>query len=90
MNNFLNELELSKNKAIKRLDVTLKDAKFETIKILLKENKKHTNDEIAEEIKKKTKSLDCEVSVSSSSMDTTSLGGSGINIMVKVDNLDKL
>ena len=58
--------------------------------ILLKENKKHTNDEIAEEIKKKTKSLDCEVSVSSSSMDTTSLGGSGINIMVKGDNLDKL
>lgn len=37
MNNFLNELELSKNKAIKRLDVTLKDAKFETIKLLLKE-----------------------------------------------------
>ncbi len=41
--------------------------------IILKENKKHSNDEIAEEIKKKTKSLDCEVSVSSSSMDTTSL-----------------
>ncbi|WP_455538811.1 efflux RND transporter permease subunit [Terrisporobacter sp.] len=58
--------------------------------IILKDDKKHTNDEIAKEIKKKTKSLDCEVSVSSSSMDTSSLGGSGINIMVKGDNLDKL
>ena len=58
--------------------------------IILKEDKKKTNDEISDEIKNKTKSLDCEVSVSSSTMDTTSLGGSGINIMVKGDDLDKL
>ena len=58
--------------------------------IILKDNKKKTNDQIAQEIKTKTQSLDCEVSVSSSSMDTSSLGGSGLNIMVKGDNLNKL
>lgn len=58
--------------------------------IILKEDKKHTNKEIGEEIKKKTKYLDCEIEVSSSTADTTSLGGSGINIMVKGDDLDQL
>lgn len=58
--------------------------------IILKDDKKKSNDEISEEIKEKTKSLDCEVTVSSSSMDTSSLGGSGLNIMVKGDSLDKL
>lgn len=58
--------------------------------IILKDNKKKSNDQIAEEIKKKTNSLDCEVSVSSSSMDMSSLGGSGLNIMVKGDDLDEL
>lgn len=58
--------------------------------IILKDDKKHTNDEIAEEIKKKTKDIDCKISVASSSMDTTSLGGSGINVMIKGDDLDKL
>ena len=58
--------------------------------IILKDDKKRTNDEIAEEIKEKTKSLDCKVDISSSSMDTSSLGGSGINIIIKGDDLDKL
>ena len=58
--------------------------------IILKDNKKKSNDQIAEEIKTKTNSLDCEVSVSSSSMDMSSLGGSGLNIMVKGDDLDEL
>lgn len=57
--------------------------------IILKDDKKKSNDEISEEIKEKTKSLDCEVTVSSS-MDTSSLGGSGLQIIVKGDDLDKL
>lgn len=58
--------------------------------IILKDDKKKSNDKISEEIKEKTKSLDCEVTVSSSSMDTSSLGGSGLQIIVKGDDLDKL
>ncbi|UPA30308.1 efflux RND transporter permease subunit [Terrisporobacter glycolicus] len=58
--------------------------------VILKDDKKKTNDEISEEIKEKTKSLNCEVTVSSSSMDTSSLGGSGLKIIVKGDNLDEL
>lgn len=58
--------------------------------IILKEDKKKTNDEISDEIKEKTKDLDCEVNVSSSSMDTSSLGDSGLQIMVKGDDLNQL
>ncbi|MDZ4910272.1 acriflavin resistance protein, partial [Clostridium perfringens] len=58
--------------------------------VILKDDKKKTNDEISEEIKEKTKSLNCEVTVSSSSMDTSSLGGSGLQIIVKGDDLDEL
>ncbi|MEG0051032.1 MAG: efflux RND transporter permease subunit [Terrisporobacter sp.] len=58
--------------------------------IILKEDKKSSNNEISSEIKKKTKSLDCDVNITSSSMDTSALGGSGIQIIVKGDDLDKL
>lgn len=58
--------------------------------VILKEDKKKTNDEISEEIKEKTRSLNCEVTVSSSSIDTSSLGGSGLKIIVKGDDLDEL
>ncbi len=58
--------------------------------VILKDDKKKTNDEISEEIKEKTKSLNCEVTVSSSSMDTSSLGESGLQIIVKGDDLDEL
>ena len=57
--------------------------------VILKDSKKKTNDEISEEIKEKTKSLNCEVTISSS-MDTSSLGGSGLQIIVKGDDLDEL
>ncbi len=58
--------------------------------IILKDDIDKSNDDIAKEIKEKTKSLDCEVSVSSSSMDTSAIGGSGLQIIVKGDDLDKL
>ena len=58
--------------------------------IILKEDKKLSNKEISTLIKDKTKSLDCDIDISSSSMDTSSLGGSGIQIIVKGDDLNKL
>ena len=58
--------------------------------IILKDDKKKSNDEIAEEIKEKTKNLDCKVSVSSSSMDMSALGGSGLKVVIKGDDLDEL
>lgn len=58
--------------------------------IILKEDKKKSNEEICDEIKEKTKSLDCDISIASSSMDTSSLGGSGLSIIVKGDELDEL
>ena len=58
--------------------------------IILNEDKKLSNKEISTLIKDKTKSLDCDIDISSSSMDTSSLGGSGIQIIVKGDDLNKL
>lgn len=58
--------------------------------ILLKDKKKHTNKQIKNEILKKTKPFDCEVDVQESSMDMSALGGSGISIEVKGNDLEKL
>lgn len=58
--------------------------------ILLKENKKKTNHQIKTDILKKTKKYDCIVEVQESSMDMSALGGSGISIEVKGNDLDKL
>jgi HAE1 family hydrophobic/amphiphilic exporter-1 len=58
--------------------------------VLLKEKKKHTNKEIKKEILKKTKKFDCEVEVQESSMDMRALGGSGISVQIKGNDLNKL
>lgn len=58
--------------------------------VLLKDNKKHTNKEIKKQILDKTKKFDCEVDVQESSMDMSALGGSGISIEIKGNDLDKL
>lgn len=58
--------------------------------ILLKEKKKKTNKEIKNEILKRTKKFDCEILVQESSMDMSALGGSGISIEVKGNDLEKL
>ena len=58
--------------------------------VLLKEKKKHTNKEIKKEILKKTKKFDCEVEVQESSMDMSVLGGSGISVQIKGNDLNKL
>lgn len=58
--------------------------------VLLKEDKKLSSKEIANIITEKTKDLNAKIKVNSSNMDMSALGGSGINVIVKGDNLDKL
>lgn len=58
--------------------------------VLLKEGKKLSSKEIANIITEKTKDLNAKIKVNSSNMDMSALGGSGINVIVKGDNLDKL
>lgn len=55
-----------------------------------KEDKTHTNQEIADMILDKTKDMDCEISVSASSMDMSALMTSGVSIQIQGKDLDKL
>lgn len=61
-----------------------------SIYLLLKEDKKLTGDELAEEILKRTGDIPCEVNVSTQSMDMSALGGSGIQVRIKGRELDQL
>lgn len=61
-----------------------------TMYVLLQEDIKRTNDDIKNEMLEKTKDINCEVSVESSSMDMSALMGSGMTIQVKGKDLDKL
>ncbi len=56
--------------------------------IMLKENKNQSDAEVASQIVEKTKDLDCEINVQTSNMDMSSLGGSGISVMIKGRELD--
>jgi HAE1 family hydrophobic/amphiphilic exporter-1 len=58
--------------------------------ILLDENTSRTNKEIQKDIEDKTKDLDCELSISTSTMDLSSLGESGISVQIKGKDLDEL
>ncbi len=57
---------------------------------LLKEDKKLTNQELKDEILTLTEDMEAEIEVSTSSMDMSALGGSGITIMIKGRDLDRL
>ena len=57
---------------------------------LLKEDKKLTNQELKNEILKITEDMEAEIEVSTSSMDMSALGGSGITIIIKGRDLDRL
>ncbi len=57
---------------------------------ILKENPKLSNKEIQKEIERLTKDIDGEVTVSTSNMDMSALGSSGVNIQIKGKELDKL
>lgn len=58
--------------------------------LLLDEDKTRSNKAIAKDLQKAGEDLDCEVSVTASSMDMSALGGSGIQLQVKGDDLDTL
>ncbi len=61
-----------------------------SIYVLTDEQKKKSNDEIAEIILENTADLGAEITVDTSSMDMTALGGSGISIQVRGRDLDTL
>ncbi|MDD6291076.1 MAG: efflux RND transporter permease subunit [Lachnospiraceae bacterium] len=58
--------------------------------ILLDEDTEVKASDVAEQIKEQTKDLDCEVSCSTSSMDTGSVFGSGLSVQIKGNNLETL
>ena len=61
-----------------------------SIYVVTKEEKSMSNEEIADIIKEKTASLPAKISVDTSSMDMSALGGSGITIQVRGRDLDTL
>ena len=61
-----------------------------TVYILLNEDKENSNNEIARMIENATKDLDCQVTVATSGMDMSALGGSGLSIKIKGRDLDSL
>ena len=66
------------------------DENTASLYLLLDENKKRSNDEIAAEIREKTKDLDVSLAVNMNTMDFSALGGSGISLMLKGKDLDVL
>lgn len=58
--------------------------------VILKEDKKLSSIEVSDLIKEKTSDLNCDISVSSSNMDLSALGGSGVEVIIKGDDLDIL
>lgn len=61
-----------------------------TIYVVAKEDKTMSNEEIAAVILEKTADLDAEISVETSSMDMSAMGGSGISIQVRGRDIDTL
>lgn len=61
-----------------------------TIYVILSEEKEATNAELAKQMEADLADLDCEISISSSSMDMSALGGSGITVQIKGKDLDTL
>ncbi len=57
---------------------------------ILKEDRKGTNAEIANKIYELTNGMNCEISVSTSEMDMSSMMTSGVQIVVKGTDIDKL
>lgn len=58
--------------------------------VLLKDDKKLSSQEVGKLIEEKTSDLECEIKVNSQTMDMSALGGSGINVEIKGNDLDKL
>ncbi len=58
--------------------------------VILKEDKTITSEQVADDIRKLTDGLDCDISVSSSTMDITALSGEGIQVEVRGRDLDTM
>ena len=58
--------------------------------ILLKDQRRMTNRDVEKEIMAQVADLDAEITVSASDMDMTALGGSGIQVVIKGQDLDQL
>lgn len=61
-----------------------------SIYLILDENKNISNKEIEKEIRRLTEDLDLDISINTSNMDMSALGGSGIEVLVKGRELDTL
>ncbi len=61
-----------------------------TVYVVTKEDKNMSNEEIARIIMEKTAGLEAEISIDTSSMDMSAMGGSGISIQVRGRELDTL
>lgn len=61
-----------------------------TVYVVTKEDKTMSNEEIAGVILEKTASLEAEITVDTSSMDMSAMGGSGISIQVRGRDIDTL
>ncbi len=61
-----------------------------TVYIVTREDKTMSNEEIADMIKEKTAGLKAEISVDTSSMDMSAMGGSGISIQIRGRDIDTL
>ncbi|MDE7044413.1 MAG: efflux RND transporter permease subunit, partial [Acetatifactor sp.] len=60
------------------------------IYVVAREDKSMSNEEIADIIEEKTADLDAEITIDTSSMDMSAMGGSGISIQVRGRDLDTL
>lgn len=60
------------------------------IYVVTKEDKVHSNEELADIIEEKTADIEAQVAVTTSTMDMSALGGSGISIQIKGRDLDVL
>ena len=61
-----------------------------SVYVVTKEDKTMTNEEIGDLILEKTKDLDAQITVDTSSLDMSALGGSGISIQVRGRELDTI
>lgn len=61
-----------------------------SIYVTTSENKKKSNDEIGDLILERSRDLDAEITVDTSSMDMSAMGGSGIRIQVEGRNLETM
>lgn len=61
-----------------------------TMYVLLKEDKELTSQKLAVEITEACEDLECELAVSGSTMDMSAMGGSGITVQIRSQELDDL